>query len=591
MPTTTLTCGVGGAGAGRQFSTLQSMFEHLDDGAYVSSGDDVVCELYDDGAFDEDVTLDTGSTIGLASITVRPASGHEPDGAQGTGVRIVRAASSGTILYVSQRSSPLNSNTFIDDFEIDGNGQATSYGFRADTASNASICFRRCMAHDLGNGGAGGIVAGFTKTSSGMDLFNCMAWDVVSDGTSQTAICIDLTTGSSRVGRAINCSAIRATSNSSTGAAINIATNDHISREIHNCVGALQSGTSSGNKIAFGTGSGTSLSVVHSSYNAADDTSAPDVSAPGTAVNSIVAADCFVETTLGMVDLHIVEGCALVDAGVDATTLGLTDIPGLEFDIERTDRTGLDWDIGAHEFVASGGGSGANFDGAATGTVSLQGELATAITLSGQADVLSTVVGELTTQIRFDATAPCEANAQGELATAIPLSGGTTVSAMTAGELITAIQLAGFAVVATSAVGEFDTESTQFDGLASGSVSASGELITGIALAASAECRASAQGALATEITLSGLAAAASGAEGELTTSIALIGQAACQAAVAGALTTEIVIAGAASATANTAGELVGGAGPTFARDTALARVTPPHQLARVTAPHSIVRL
>lgn len=459
MPTTTLTCGVTGS---RQFSTIQAMFDELDNGAYVSAGDDVVCELYDDGAFDEDVVLDNGSTIGLASITVRPAAGHEHDGAQGTGVRIVRTSTGAStgVVYVSQTSSPLNSNTFIDDMEVDGNGQSTPYGFRCNTGSNAAICFRRCMAHDTGNGAGGGIVSGFTKNSCGMDLFSCMAWDVTSVGTSQSAVCIDLSSGSSRPGRAINCSAIRATSNSGTGSAVNIAVNDHTSRQLYNCVGALQSGTSSGTKVAFGTTSGGALSVVPSSHNAADDTSAPDVSDPGTAVDNITPGDCFVETTLGMVDLHIVAGCDLVGAGVDATTLGLSDIPGIELDIERTDRTGLTWDIGAHQYVATGGG-GNNYGVDLNAGVTAGGNFATQVAATGT----------LAVSITLEAT----------------LSGATAASAnLAAGTTLTCAASAMATAVAALAAGTQIGESWALQGVALASLEAGTRATDGISAEAGA---------------------------------------------------------------------------------------------------------
>ena len=74
--------------ASRDYSTITLWEADLDDTGTYTSGDDAVGECYNDSTFSESFTLNTGSTLGLSSVLLKPASGEGHDGTADTGVKV-----------------------------------------------------------------------------------------------------------------------------------------------------------------------------------------------------------------------------------------------------------------------------------------------------------------------------------------------------------------------------------------------------------------------------------------------------------------------------------------------------------------------
>lgn len=126
-----------------------------------------------------------------------------------------------------------------------------------------------------------------------------------------------------------------------------LVTADNAGATFQNVVATGLSGTTFGTKACFVP----TASAVRD-HNASDDTTADGTGS----LASIDPADQYVSTVVGSEDLHLKSGADCIDAGVD---LGTTPT-GVNIDINGRDRDaqGDVWDIGAHEFVAAGGGSG-----------------------------------------------------------------------------------------------------------------------------------------------------------------------------------------------------------------------------------------
>ena len=107
-----------GSDVSRDYATITLWEADLDDGVIYSSGDDAVGECYNDGPFDESVTINGGGTVGLNSVTLSAASGERHDGTAGTGARIVRSTDVSTLLSISS-----SVETTFEWVELDANEQ------------------------------------------------------------------------------------------------------------------------------------------------------------------------------------------------------------------------------------------------------------------------------------------------------------------------------------------------------------------------------------------------------------------------------------------------------------------------------------
>ena len=141
MSTVTFSVGT----SSRDYSTWTSAEADGDNGGLYSSGDDALWEGYGDSVFNEGFTVNCGATVGLNSITMRPAAGEGHDGTAGTGVRFVQ--------------------TGYNRIDISTDIPTHFLGIEVDCASNNGIAINsdtvhevgRCIVHDDAGGGRDGI--------------------------------------------------------------------------------------------------------------------------------------------------------------------------------------------------------------------------------------------------------------------------------------------------------------------------------------------------------------------------------------------------------------------------------------------------
>ncbi len=295
----------------RDHSTITLWEADLDDDPTYDSGDDAIGECFADSDFSQIVTIDGGGTIGLASILLTAPSAERHDGTAGTGVRFLKDSS----------TEDLDINIAIANvewIEYDGNGVSAS----------VQLCrvgkghLRRCILHD--NDGAGGsedvLLVGGNAHST-----NCILYDSPNSGINQN-------TGAGGTSYVRNITAHNCGSWGVEGA-------DTINNFVQNVI-CTDSGTADFEHDA----------PSNATY---DHNLASDTSASGTgSIDSATTADQYVSTTGGSEDLHLKSGADAIDAGTD---LGTTP-SGVEIDIDGTDRdaTGAIWDMGSHEFLATG---------------------------------------------------------------------------------------------------------------------------------------------------------------------------------------------------------------------------------------------
>ncbi|MEM8973619.1 MAG: hypothetical protein AAGD43_16290 [Pseudomonadota bacterium] len=321
----------------RDYSTITLWEADLDNVAEYSSGDDAVGECYNDSVFDESVTINGGNTVGLNSITLTAASGERHDGTAGTGARVVRT-SNGLFVTISGANSIDYEISWL---EFDANGNECSIATRAaanntvanivlhgwdGTDNSAELLvaqgsvnsnYTNCIIYDLTQGfsGASGAACLMRQSFDGINVYNCTLHDV-SDASGNATACLILSDRSDE-----NCRNVI-------------------------CTGATNTG--SGSATDFSPASPTNATM---DYNMSSDTSASGANS----ITSVTVADQYVSTVSGSEDLHLKTGSDAIGAGVD---LG-TSPTNVNIDINGRDRDaeGDTWDIGAHQFVAGGGGA------------------------------------------------------------------------------------------------------------------------------------------------------------------------------------------------------------------------------------------
>lgn len=323
---------------GRDYSTITAWEADLDNGAIYSASDDAVGECYNDSAFDESVTINGGGTIGLTSVELTVESGERHDGTAGTGARVVRTSGSSFVLTHA-------TTTFVNLYrwlEINLNGTGNG-GVKQASGSNTAhtvICGRMLIHNNGGNSESGVRIA----SSRAMTVQNCMIFNCLHT-TATTGARAGIYASDDQA-HAYNCTIhdIRRT-NASGGT----------------CHGILSANASAGptfkNNIVTDIDSvvgGHLCYSLHASNTRSNNLSS-DTSADGTgSLTSKTSANQFVSNTRGSEDLHLKSGADAIDAGTD---LGTTPT-GVNVDIDGYDRDagGVTWDMGAHEFIAAGGG-------------------------------------------------------------------------------------------------------------------------------------------------------------------------------------------------------------------------------------------
>ena len=318
----------------RDYSTIALWEADLDDTSLYTSGDDAVGECYNDSAFDEIITINGGSTVGLSSTKLSVASGQRHDGTSGSGARIVKASqgSGNRVLTIDIFVARI-----IEWLEIDSNS------YRGDiywdlSGSSASAIARNMIVHDNFHDNPNGSNARGLNGTPGTFLNN-IVYNITTERSSSFGATGTGGSGSASQVLVYNCTVHNIVNNNGAGAATAIYSRDLSNHEVKNCIATNVTGTSTGSLVGFNSTS----STVKSNNISSDGTA----SGTGSKTNQ-PASRQFVSTLSGSEDLHLIFKSAAIDAGVD---LGTTP-DGVQYDINGKDRDTENsiWDIGAHEY-------------------------------------------------------------------------------------------------------------------------------------------------------------------------------------------------------------------------------------------------
>lgn len=335
--------------AEEDYTTWTAWEADLDNSGIYSSADDAVGEG-SNHAFSERLVINGGSTIGLNSITVRPASGSEHDGTPGTGCRIVEPSvvvSFGNALYVNTSVATVN----INDMEVDGNAlRGFSISHQLAGASTQTNYVRRNLWYNADNATNTSETGVYYGTSYNNEIMDTMIFRISADAGAEI-YGIRHTGSTAREDRFNNVTVHGLVQNSATANAYGVDVVDDADFTYKNMSVTSVTGSSSGTKSCFNNSSPSSAAC---SNNLTSDATAPG-SSPQTNKS---AANQYVSTTIGSEDLHLKSGADCIGNGVD---LG-TSPSGVELDIDSYDRdaAAVTWDIGADQFVAVGGSTPVN---------------------------------------------------------------------------------------------------------------------------------------------------------------------------------------------------------------------------------------
>ena len=327
----------------RDYSTIVLWEDDLDEGGIYSSGDDAVGEGYDDTDFDETPNVSSGGGIGLTSVHLTVASAERHDGTAGTGAKVVRTGSfvAGVITLT------LWETTSCTWWEVDANAnfgaaliQASGGGPLGNIANN--ICHDNFL--DFGSAVLKGIVDDLSGTTVG-NILNNIVYDIINLNDNTDTIEGILTSVDDIV--CSNNTVYNCTNTDGSGVCYGLVIFDDIDNKVQNNIVVGTNGTTSGTVQDYSDAAPSNATVDH---NLASDTTASGTGS----LDSKAAGDQFVSTTGGSEDLHLKSGADAINVGTD---LGTTP-SGVEIDINEFDRDGggVTWDMGAHEFIAVGGG-------------------------------------------------------------------------------------------------------------------------------------------------------------------------------------------------------------------------------------------
>jgi len=318
----------------RFYSSITNWEAGLDDSEVYSSSDVAVGECHNDSVFNETVTINGGSSVGLASVKLSVNSSSRHDGTAGTGARIVTSSTS-TVIDVTREkvtvewleientstasttSQPalvkLQTNTsgnecYVQNMILHDFGISDTYSIRAVQSGTYNVV-QNCFIYAITNSGSGAGY-GIRGSGTGMVISNNTIFDVTTDGISTC-------------GHAIHGSAL-----------------------VRNNI-ALSCGDD-----CFVDSCGVTVPA-SSNYNLSDDATAFGADSL-TSSDGVTAANTITTTTSGSENLHLKSGSLAIEAGVD---LG-TNPTGVEIDIDGlnrdTDSRIITWDIGADQTIPTG---------------------------------------------------------------------------------------------------------------------------------------------------------------------------------------------------------------------------------------------
>lgn len=324
--------------ASRDYSTITAWEADLDNTTLYDAGDVAVGECYDDAAFNEEVNVNGGGTVGLASVQLTVAAGHRHDGTAGTGARIVRTSAFNVLFQQSVTGS-------ISWLELNGNGTNSSRCIGNGTDGAETFSVERCLLHGISSNhgsGQGGIDGGTGNRQ--LTAINNIIWGIVNTDTG-TVSAYGIKALATSTHHIANNTIHGVTNDGGSGTAYGIDYANDADTTLRNNLVVDTGGTTSGTKADFNSAGTTATRSNNLSS---------DATAPGTgSLTSKTAANQFVSTTSGSEDCHLKSGADAIDAGYD---MGTTPT-GVNLDINGRDRDaeGDTWDIGAHEYVTVGG--------------------------------------------------------------------------------------------------------------------------------------------------------------------------------------------------------------------------------------------
>ena len=318
----------------RNYSTITLWEADLDDTVPYDASDDAVGECYDDSAFDENVTLNGGTTIVLTSVTLTVASAERHDGTVGNGARMVQAAATNSLLISGTLTQTVKW------LEVDGQGNngnpIVTLGGSADVSTKA---IQNMIVHDAERSGINSLITLTTDNNFIRRIENTIVYDSNCTGTNLSFGIRKGNSATARFQELRNCTVHNVTSTGSGTTQTGVGFDDSAGMTVINVLvtdadskcfdASYTAGTANNNMASDDTDSGTG-SI------GADD--------------GVLTSETYVSTTGGSEDLHLKAGSDAIDAGAD---LGTTPT-GVNIDINGRDRDseGDTWDIGAHELVA-----------------------------------------------------------------------------------------------------------------------------------------------------------------------------------------------------------------------------------------------
>ena len=349
MATVTKTIGTNS----RDYSTITAWEADLDDFMTYGMGDDAIGECYNDSVFDEAVTINGGSSVGLNSITLTAPEGQRHDGTAGSGARLVKSTTTAGYLITLDSSVTTTDLSWLEISSSSTFNNAGSSSGGINTGSGSDYQYGRnvknCLLHNLEHDTGSGRMEGINAQVADSDLSNNIVYDVTSGNTSSGWLYAvnAYAAGGSRTMNINNNTIYNTVNNGGWGNCYGLRFYSSTGGGCKNNLVIDTSGSSSGT-IDDMTASGSP------DYNGTSDTTASG----SNSLNSLTAANLFVSTVAGSEDLHLKSGASAIGAGTD---LG-TSPTGVNIDINGRDRDSNDdtWDMGAHQYVATGGGTSTN---------------------------------------------------------------------------------------------------------------------------------------------------------------------------------------------------------------------------------------
>jgi hypothetical protein len=328
----------------RDYSTITLWEADLDDTTVYGAGANAVGECYNDSTFDETVTIDGGTTVGLNSATLTVAAGERHDGTAGTGALLFKT--SGGSPYYNIIINLNGVNRTLEWLEYQRTGTTFGAIGTISTTANTEGYIRNNICHNIDSATTGepAIISLSNATTLIYTVTNNIVYacnHTANNATQMNGIrSLGVGPGSTIANNTVH--AIGKTQG--TGDCHGIANvNDDSDLSFKNNLSTDTTNSGTGAAKDYET---TSLTNTDSATNMSSDATSPE-----TGLRNVVTSDQFVSTVGGSEDLHLKSGSDAIGAGTD---LGTTP-DGVQYDIDGFDRDAANrvWDIGADQAAAT----------------------------------------------------------------------------------------------------------------------------------------------------------------------------------------------------------------------------------------------